>query len=1827
MSYNNGFQIAGRLKRHRRFLKTCLLILCFSALALLTQREAQGVDIEHQPMEAASTSAAPNIMFVLDNSGSMDWTFMTQENDGKFDANGNKEYVFDDPGDNTYSGDILSGDNRGYYKAQCSGYNKIYYSPQAVYDPWPSTPTYTFSDADINKPSSNPISSSDTLTLAAEYWTTSFQSITVVDNSDSGFSRSATGWSLGQSGTLYGPDYLFSGADSLGDPNYSWARWTPNIPFTGEYEVFVWWREETSRHTDIEYDIHHNAGDNAVNGFDQQSDGGLWHSLGKYDFDAGQSGYVDLKSHIAGTSKYSADAMKFERVGGTISIKNAHYYTWDDTNTDGVMDAGETVYLVNFNDPDGNKDYGDVERRYYRVVDDGDAKVEATELMLIEELPDHLKSAVYDLDGNFDHYRTDEEDLQNFANWYSYYRRRELTAKAAVSNTIVDIEGAYVGLYTLHPTDGNNVGVRQTVLPIKLNAVTANGGGGGGANIILDEDSSRYSESDSWKNTKDEKVRYTINSGKWARWTPNIIDAGEYKVKFAIWKYNKKLDENALYTVQHSGGTNTFRVNQRVNNKDWFELGTFKFDAGTSGYVMVTRDGSSTGKFTFADQVMFEPVAAAGPATLVYQDETNTLLDQLYKIESADGTPLREAVDNVGRYYHADDDEAGNLSKTAPWAACEDGGACQKSFCIAMTDGYWNGSTPSNIGNQDSGLGAPYQDSYSDTLADVVMKYYKNDLSTSLDNTVAPAGCDQATHQHMTTYSVSFGVIGTLDPDDYDYYGDDPCLQDHTPGGASGWPKPTSGDQEKIDDLWHAAVNGRGQFFSASSPAELVASLKAIAESVEQSVSSGASVSVNGEELSQETVLYQARYKSADWTGEVIAREINPKTRIISTEELWNASEKLQELLNPSDDRKIVTFDASSSSVIKFQASDLQNYQKLALDPGNDTTLIANLVDYLRGDEVTGMRARSTILGDIVHSSPVFVSSYGPANNDGIDNDDDGYIDEALDTDPQKEWEWKKQATLYAGGNDGMLHAFNAEDGTERFAYIPNLLFEETENDPTLGVVSRLRFLAATDYEHRFFVDNTASFKEISRDSDIGVDNDGDGMTDERITDGKDNDSDGRIDELDELEISEVRTLVVGGLGYGGKGYYGLTVRKAVQTGGVWSESFNADSWDFLDTSITESTIAANLLAWEYPPNLDTLNSDLIDNDGDGLTDEGKDTVDNDGDGDKDEADEYEIDADMGYSYSSAYIVKSFSIDHPWVVIFGNGYNSDSGEAVLYVLDAFDGSLVRKIHTECGPSNGLSSPALVALTTKESLIKWNTEGSDGIDNDSDGSIDEADEFDNDEDGDVDEGTDGTDNNSDGKKDEGPFDNLDNDGDGYVDEADSQTPELGEWEKASMALDDIVAFAYAGDLKGNLWKFDLSSPDPADWDVSYKCRNGQDCNADGTIDASDIVDNPQPLFQTVGQPITIKPAVMKPCKYGLSGHMVIFGTGKYLDMDDRDSSAFTTQTLYGIWDYGDSYDSNKGNATNYYDDGEYLGSLDRTTGRLSNFDDADNVKLLKQEELDPPDGWITYTDMHGNSFDLRLSTDNDASYVGVPDKNSVGLGQDPDGHDWGSDGIDNDGDGDTDEDLCSDNIDNDNDGDTDEADECDCGGSSYGLASEKCGTWAKDGLDNDNDGDTDEADEEVSHVGWYFDLPGFGDKAAAGVRYGERVIEDVIIRGGVLIAITSAPIDTPCSGGGESLVMELDACTGGSLPSAQFDINGDGKVDADDMINIGTEDDPVWVAPSAKLFQGLLQPPVILKKPGGGDLKVLSDSSGGTQTIDEEGEGENFQYWQELSVLP
>jgi type IV pilus assembly protein PilY1 len=108
-------------------------------------------------------------------------------------------------------------------------------------------------------------------------------------------------------------------------------------------------------------------------------------------------------------------------------------------------------------------------------------------------------------------------------------------------------------------------------------------------------------------------------------------------------------------------------------------------------------------------------------------------------------------------------------------------------------------------------------------------------------------------------------------------------------------------------------------------------------------------------------------------------------------------------------------------------------------------------------------------------------------------------------------------------------------------------------------------------------------------------------------------------------------------------------------------------------------------------------------------------------------------------------------------------------------------------------------------------------------------------------------------------------------------------------------DGTADYAYVGDLRGNLWKFQFAGADPTKWGFAFKTAAG----------------TPSPLFVAtdstgLAQPITTRPQV----GFGRRGEgmMVLFGTGKFLEEADRNVALIKPQTFYGIWDRNNPTDT-------------------------------------------------------------------------------------------------------------------------------------------------------------------------------------------------------------------------------------------------------------------------------------------------------------------------------
>ncbi len=276
-------------------------------------------------------------------------------------------------------------------------------------------------------------------------------------------------------------------------------------------------------------------------------------------------------------------------------------------------------------------------------------------------------------------------------------------------------------------------------------------------------------------------------------------------------------------------------------------------------------------------------------------------------------TPLRSALTTVGRIYAGKNPVSGFTADPVQYS-------CQQNFAILTTDGYWNTDSNSNVlniagtgsvGNLDGGTTPrPMNEgptASSSTLADAAKYYYDNDLRTGTagspactgglrpngttgdvcENNVFVTPTDNNLKQHMTTFTLGLGVDASLTfTTDYktategDFYE----LQQ----GTRNWPVPVENSQTAVDDLWHAAVNGQGTYFSAKNPTQLSTSLSDALNSIKAKVGAGAAAATSTlNPVVGDNFTYVASYTSVKWTGNLESRTVNTDTGKVSEDAVW----------------------------------------------------------------------------------------------------------------------------------------------------------------------------------------------------------------------------------------------------------------------------------------------------------------------------------------------------------------------------------------------------------------------------------------------------------------------------------------------------------------------------------------------------------------------------------------------------------------------------------------------------------------------------------------------------------------------------------------------------------------------------------------------------------------------------------------------------------------------------------------------------------------------------------------------------------------------------
>ncbi len=594
-----------------------------------------------------------------------------------------------------------------------------------------------------------------------------------------------------------------------------------------------------------------------------------------------------------------------------------------------------------------------------------------------------------------------------------------------------------------------------------------------------------YHESDDWADWCDSKG---IPHNSCKGWRYYYLDGSELKMRWV-----RDLTED-----------------KQTSFANWFTYHrTREFVAKYAIASIVSQvEGVRVGYGNINDHSETEEIGDIGDISDPNDGNRSDLLDKIYDTTLSGNTPLRSHLRGIGEYY-----KTGSLfgeTVGTPILNEADNGACQSNNTILMTDGYYDlydpydsDTLPSTLGNIDENSGTPYSDSWSNTLADIAMNYYANDLSETLDGM-----------QRMHTYTVSLGLTGSLNPDN---------INTSEGSSFSSWPNPSLEGPYRVDDLFHAAVNSRASYFSSKNPAALTQALTSTIEEITSETQSTNSAASSGPRLQAGSMVFLSEFSSGNWSSKFLGYSVNDSGEISSTP-AWDAAE---ELPSPGD-RIILTTNNTTGLGIPFAWNNISETQKTALNNGHadGNTIGEARLNYLRGASPTDVgysfRERDSLLGDIINSSPVYVGTPAMLIPDtapyGVsDNRYSTFKNEKKDRTPM----------VYVGANDGMLHGFNAkpdsgldDGGKELLAYVPETVF------------NNLHELPGSNYSHRYYVDQAPTV------ADAYFAKSGSGSED-------------------------WHTVLVGGLGAGGRGIFALDITDPSSFSDSITQASSTVLWEF----------------------------------------------------------------------------------------------------------------------------------------------------------------------------------------------------------------------------------------------------------------------------------------------------------------------------------------------------------------------------------------------------------------------------------------------------------------------------------------------------------------------------------------------------------------------------------------------------------------------------------------------------------------------------------------
>ncbi|WP_434675397.1 pilus assembly protein [Pseudomonas sp. D3-10] len=406
----------------------------------------------------------------------------------------------------------------------------------------------------------------------------------------------------------------------------------------------------------------------------------------------------------------------------------------------------------------------------------------------------------------------------------------------------------------------------------------------------------------------------------------------------------------------------------------------------------------------------------------------SALINAINGLGAVANTPLAESYYEVTRYFRG---MAPYYNGTPSTYTSPIQYRCQKNFGVVITDGLptydrtfptndslggnrlpnWDGIS-ANDGASSSG------DAEGDTLyLDDIAKFaFDIDMrTTGTDVTGKSWDGAEFRRQYLNTYTVGFAVTNQM--------------------------------------LSDAARYGAGKYYPATDSEGLNSALSSALSDITSKAGSGGGGTSNGATLSSTSSYYQTTYDPRDWRGTIKAFGFNSTGTVNTAAVQWTTDTAIV----PGATAPIYqSWNTATNVAVTLAYGNFSPAQQTSLSQGLPIGVTGNdLVEWSKGINKTGLKARSALLGDIINS-PLLLAS--PNDQTASDLVNDTSYSAYLTTKAAN-----MNASLVVNANDGFFSVINSTNGTRRYAYMPSSVL------PSLQLIADPSYVNGVS--HKFLVD------------------------------------------------------------------------------------------------------------------------------------------------------------------------------------------------------------------------------------------------------------------------------------------------------------------------------------------------------------------------------------------------------------------------------------------------------------------------------------------------------------------------------------------------------------------------------------------------------------------------------------------------------------------------------------------------------------------------------------------------------------------------------------